>query len=786
MDLLADLTPAQQEAVTHFEGPLLVLAGPGSGKTRVITRRILYLLLEHRVPHRNILAVTFTNKAAGEMRQRVWQLLPDSTKVDPTGVVLPPHRFLRISTFHSFGAYFLRVYANRLELDSRFTIYDQDDRLKIVKAALEAADIPTEKFTPERIQAAISHAKNQLQTPDKYAMQADDFFTQTVARVYPVYEKKMRDANAFDFDDLLLWPALALKNNADLRADLDRRFQFVLIDEYQDTNKAQYAIARELSIDQPNLCVVGDPDQSIYKWRGSDIQNILNFERDFPGTRVITLEKNYRSTKAILAAAGHLISHNRQRKPKELTTDNPDGQPVTVITFPTGLDEADGIVRRIRQAVDSGHRRFRDFAIFMRINALSRALESACISQRVAYQIVRGLAFFDRKENRDVLAYLRLLLNPRDNLSFLRVVNEPPRGIGKVSLEHLRSYAEPRELSLLSAASKVSEIPAIKGKAAAGLRDFAKLMDELRPLAEVSPDDVIRQVLDRTGYRQMYLDSVDEDDQERLANIEEFITAAHQFAAEDSSATLADFLETITLASDVDSWDEDQDCVSIMTLHAAKGLEFPVVFMAAVEEGLLPHERSRENDEDVEEERRLAFVGMTRAKEELYLCHAGLREFRGMARYAIASQFLSQLPPAGIERLDLSENHVSAMNEWRGGSPAAEHAWHETGLNQPGLRIPPETKRPAEPETERHGGKESEKRGDKEPRRQGDTNGVPAKVYAQGMLVRHDVYGQGRVTQVSGYGVMCKIKVRFSTHGEKTFVAEKAKLAIMGKTSGSA
>src|SRR6266446_3785115 len=346
MDLLSDLTPAQQEAVTHFEGPLLVVAGPGSGKTRVITRRILYLLLEHRVRHTNILAVTFTNKAAGEMRQRVWQLVPDSTKVDPTGVALPPHRFLRISTFHSFGAYLLRRYADRLGFDSRFTIYDQEDRLKVVKFSLNAAEIDANRFPPDRIQAAISKAKNQLVTAEKYGYQANDFFTTTVARVYPIYEKKMREANAFDFDDLLLWPALALKNNAELRAELDHCFQFVLIDEYQDTNQAQYAIARGLSIDQPNLCVVGDPDQSIYKWRGSDIRNILDFERDFPGTRVITLEKNYRSTKAILAAAGHLIAHNRQRKPKELTTDNPNGQPVTLITFPTGLDEADGIVRR--------------------------------------------------------------------------------------------------------------------------------------------------------------------------------------------------------------------------------------------------------------------------------------------------------------------------------------------------------------------------------------------------------------------------------------------------------
>src|SRR6266851_4175970 len=291
MDLLADLTPAQQHAVTHFEGPLLVLAGPGSGKTRVITRRILYLLLEHRVRPTNILAVTFTNKAAGEMRQRVWQFLPESTKVDPTGVALPPHRFLRISTFHSFGVYLLRRYAERLGFDPHFTIYDQDDRIKVVKAALASADVDRTRFPPERVQAAISKAKNQLLTAEKYSYQVNDFFSQTVASVYPIYEKKLRDAHAFDFDDLLLWPALALKNDAELRAELDARFQFVLIDEYQDTNQAQYAIARCLSVDHPNLFVVGDPDQSIYRWRGSDIRNILDFERDFPGTRIIKLRR---------------------------------------------------------------------------------------------------------------------------------------------------------------------------------------------------------------------------------------------------------------------------------------------------------------------------------------------------------------------------------------------------------------------------------------------------------------------------------------------------------------
>jgi DNA helicase-2/ATP-dependent DNA helicase PcrA len=735
-DLLADLTPAQAEAVTHIEGPLLILAGAGSGKTRVITRRVAFLLQQGVRPG-NILAITFTNKAAGEMRDRVEALVPGSR--------------VFISTFHALGARLLRQYADRLGLDRNFTIYDQTDRARLVKVALEDAGIENARFTPEGIQSAISKAKNQLQGPERYAERAHDFFTTVVARVYPAYEKRLRDSNALDFDDLLYWPALALKNDTELRADLDARFRFVLIDEYQDTNYAQYAIARALSVDQPNLCVVGDPDQSIYGWRGSDIRNILDFERDFPSARVITLDRNYRSTKAILRAASHLIEHNEKRKPKDLVTDNPIGQPVTVLTFESGLDEAEGIARRVRTAVEKDRRSFRDFAVFLRINALTRTLELAFTRERVPYQIVKGLAFYDRKENRDVLAYLRLLLNPRDDLSFLRVVNEPARGIGKVSLEHLRAYAEPRELSLLSAAGEADKIPAIKGKAGGGLREFAQLFRDLEQLRDAQPDEVIRQLLDRSGYRRMLQDSRDEQDQERLANIEELVTAARQFAAEDNSRTIADFLENITLASDVDGWDQRQESVSIMTLHSAKGLEFPVVFMAAVEEGILPHERSMNRPDQLEEERRLCFVGMTRAKEELYLSHARLREFRGQTLSAIPSNFLDELPRDAIEEVDASAGRgaARAADTWRrGGGPAAAEGWVDAGVAPRNWSGTPKTR--------------------------SDGPG-----YVEGMLVRHDTYGMGRVTEVSGLGALRKVKVRFATQGERTFIADKAKLEIV-------
>jgi DNA helicase-2/ATP-dependent DNA helicase PcrA len=737
-DLLSDLTPAQREAVTHFEGPLLILAGPGSGKTRVITRRVAWLLQQGVRPS-NILAITFTNKAAGEMRQRVEAIVPGSR--------------VWISTFHSFGARLLRQYADRLELDRNFTIYDQTDRARIVKMALEDAGIDNAKFSPDTISAAISKAKNQLLSPDRFAERARDFYEKTVAGLYPIYEKRLRDANALDFDDLLYWPALALKHDKELREELDARFRFVLIDEYQDTNQAQYAIARGLSVDNPNLCVVGDPDQSIYKFRGSDIRNILDFERDFPDARVLRLNTNYRSTKAILHAAGHLIAHNRQRKPMALVTDNPQGQPVTVLTFDTGVDEAEGIARRIREAVEAGKRCYRDFAVFLRVNALSRGLETAFVQHRVPHQIVRGLAFFERKENRDILAYLRLMVNPRDDISFLRIVNEPARGIGKVSLDHLREYAAPREMSLLSAAGEVSKIKAIKGKAASGLRDFHQLITELRTHLEAQPDEVIRQVLDMSGYRDMLRRSDDDADQERLANIEELITAAKQFAAEDGSRTIGDFLENITLASDVDGWDERQDCVSVMTLHAAKGLEFPVVYMVAVEQGLLPHERSIARPEELEEERRLAFVGMTRAKEELYLCHARSRDFRGQTVYPVESMFFRDLPGEAIEHLDSSGGNYApaAFDEWRGGGAAAEQGWNDAGMR-------PKTIPPRAPE------------------------GGEGQGFVSGMLVWHANYGMGRIVEVSGHGILRRIKVRFSTAGERTFIADKVKLEIVRKT----
>ncbi|AWM39431.1 ATP-dependent DNA helicase PcrA [Gemmata obscuriglobus] len=743
-DLLADLTPDQRAAVMHGEGPLLILAGAGSGKTRVITRRVAYLLRAGVRAH-NILAITFTNKAAGEMKNRVEKLAPGNR--------------VWVSTFHSLGARLLRQYAERLGFDRNFTIYDTDDRNKLVKDALEAAGIDNVKFTPERIAGAISKAKNQLVTPPQYERTATDFFQKTVAAVYPRYEKRLRSANAMDFDDLLYLPAMALKQNEELRAELDSRFRYIMIDEYQDTNSAQYQIVKQLSINNPNVCVVGDPDQSIYKWRGSDIKIILDFERDFPNARTITLAQNYRSTKSIIRAASVLIDHNKQRKKKDLVTDNPQGEPVNVITFDNGLDEAEGVVVRIKEAVKAGTFKYRDHAIFMRINALTRSLESAFVKHGVPFQIVKGLAFFERKENRDVLAYLRLLTNPHDGVSFLRVVNAPARGIGKVSLDKLQSFAASQEIGLLAAAGQIAKITEIKGKAATGLRDFHRLMTDLRSKMDQPPHELVRLVLDKSGYEAMLRDSTDEEDADRLANVSELVTAAKQFWDEDNSRTITDFLEQITLASDTDGWDEQADHVSVMTLHASKGLEFPAVYILAVEQGLLPHERSLANDEEIEEERRLCFVGMTRAMKELYLCHARMREFRGQLNYCIVSQFIQELP-RDVRFIDpsMARNVArTAADEWRVKSSAAAKDWADTGLRP---LIPPASRKP-------------------NPGLKPTIPDAPDTGLAVGVLVQHEEFGIGNVAEVSGFGALRKVRVRFAAHGVKLFVGDKIKLKVI-------
>lgn len=628
--LLNGLTDAQREAVTHIDGPLLILAGPGSGKTRVVTHRVAWLLRQG-IPGHQILALTFTNKAADEMGRRIERLGNNPS--------------VWVGTFHRFCARLLRKYAPLVGLQENYTIYDTGDSVRALRQAIGRLDLDVGQFTPESLGRAISWAKNALILPDQYQPQPGHALGSVIQKIYPAYQNQLVDSNAVDFDDLLLHVAAILRDNPEVRASLDERYRYILLDEYQDTNLAQYAIARALSIDHPNLAVTGDPDQSIYGWRGANLNNILEFERDYPKVHVVRLEQNYRSTQRILRVAAELIAYNVRRKEKGLFTENGPGAPVRLTTFATQRDEADGIAARIATEIHSGRRRPRDFAIFYRVNALSRAFEFALRDVGVPYQMVNGLEFFQRKEIKDILAYLHLLNNPRDEVALMRVINVPARGIGKTTLGRLSDYAAKHRMPVLEAARHVGHIPSIGRRPASQLAKFVSLFDRLAAAICGPIEEILGLVLTETGYQQQLKASDDEEDQERLANIEELLTVARDFDERRAdTGQLEAFLEETCLVNDTDAWETDVDRVTLMTLHASKGLEFPVVFLTAVEEGLLPHERSRDHAEQLEEERRLMFVGITRAQEELQLSLAQYRDFRGQRKSAIPSSFLMELP----------------------------------------------------------------------------------------------------------------------------------------------
>ncbi len=599
MDSMADLTPAQREAVTHREGALLVLAGAGSGKTRVITRRVAHLL-SSGIKSDQVLALTFTNKAATEMRERI--------------EVLSPFSRVWVGTFHGFCARMLRKYSPLVGIDTGFSIYDQNDRVRSIKAVMDVLGWDESGYSAEKVETSISRAKNDLIGPDVWKRRAVDRRGRLLAQVYESYEERLRLASAVDFDDLLVHMVAILKAHKDVRAELDARFRYVLVDEYQDTNMAQYAIVRALSRDYPNICVSGDPDQSIYGWRGANLSNILEFESDFPGCKVVTLDRNYRSTKNIIQVADHLIRFNKNRKPKALRTENPVGDPVELTIYPRETDEAEGVAATITALVQDGELRLADFAVFCRVTALTRPFEQAFRSAGIPYQIVGGVAFYERLEVKDVLAYLNLLTNPKDDMAFTRVVNVPPRGLGKTSLDHLAAAARQLNIPLLAMARQRSSIPALKEKAARAFEEFGRLLEDLAAVREAPADELIRELLTRTGYREHLAAESRGGGEDRLANLDELIQAAREFDQAHPGAPIQDFLSEVTLASAIDRWDQETGAVTLMTLHAAKGLEFPVVFIVALEQGLLPHARAGLDPSEREEERRLFFVGITRAR----------------------------------------------------------------------------------------------------------------------------------------------------------------------------
>jgi DNA helicase II / ATP-dependent DNA helicase PcrA len=741
--LLENLTEAQREAVLHQEGPLLILAGPGSGKTRVITHRIARMLSQG-VPGQQILALTFTNKAADEMRLRVQRLAPGNQ--------------VWVGTFHRFCARLLRKYASLVGLQENYTIYDTADSAQALRRAISQAQIDAAAASPESIARAISWAKNNLIRAEDYQPKSGNPLGGLVQRVYPAYQAKLTDSNAVDFDDLLLHVASLLRSSPEVRATLDEQYRYVLVDEYQDTNLAQYAIARAISVDHPNLAVTGDPDQSIYGWRGANINNILEFEHDFPDVRIVRLEQNYRSTKRILRVADELISHNVRRKKKALFTDNEGGEPVRLVTYRTHKEEAEGIAAEIAGQIALGRRRAQDFAIFYRTNALSLSFELALRDAGVPYQMVNGVEFFQRKEIKDVLAYLQLANNPHDEVALLRVINTPTRGIGKTTIERLAQYAVRQGISLLDAARAAKHVDAVSARAARLVGDFVRITDHLLAAAGGPIEELLGLVLSESGYESLLKASGDEEDEQRLANIQELLTVAREFdersTGQPAGGRLEAFLEETALVNDTDEWEAQLDRATLMTLHASKGLEFPCVYLVAVEEGLLPHERSRGVAEQLEEERRLMFVGITRAQQQLQFSLAQYRDFRGERKPVVPSSFLMELPrgemaaqqPEAMRVLELDGRHedqepVFHREERRASAPAPFVGGLRTAADMAS---------------------------------NGQRTCTDPDVFRQGMVVLHPNYGIGKVVALGGSGSERTATIDFAS------AAGRKKIALAG------
>ena len=638
--LLTGLNKEQQQAVQHTEGPLLILAGAGSGKTKVLTVRIAHLLAQGVNPY-EILAITFTNKAAKEMKSRVEGLVGDVANR------------IWLSTFHSFCAKFLRFEIDSfLGYNSNFTIYDTSDSQAVIKAALKALNLDDKYYPVGAMIAAISDAKNQLLFASDFRKQARDFYQQKVADVYEYYERELRKNNALDFDDLLLVAVKLLQSNTAVLDKYSHRFRYVMIDEYQDTNHAQYLLAKLLASHWKNIAVVGDADQSIYAWRGADIQNILDFEKDYPNCRSIKLEQNYRSTKIILDAANAVIDNNEGRPEKNLWTDKTEGTKIQHFTAQSEHEEAAFIGDTIAKKHDIHDVPYGDMAILYRTNAQSRVLEEALIKRALPYTMVGGTKFYDRKEIKDVLAYLRVLYNPFDDLSLLRIINVPKRSIGATTVAKLQDYAREKGTSLFMTLTQLHLIDSIKGKTKEKLEEFGILIFTLvSEMEDKTILDILESILDRTGYLAQLEESTDPQDQARAENIGELLSVAKDFQDTNPSGTVEDFLEQVALVNDVDSFEQEEAKVTLMTLHAAKGLEFPIVFLCGLEEGLFPHSRTLMNPEEIEEARRLAYVGITRAEKELYISNATTRTVFGRTSSYLPSRFIDEIPEELVDGL---------------------------------------------------------------------------------------------------------------------------------------
>lgn len=643
-NLLSSLNDVQRNAVQHTDGPLLILSGAGSGKTRVITHRIAYLIQHHRVSPFRILAVTFTNKAANEMKERLDKLLGEGMS-----------RNLWVATFHSTCARILRKDIEHLDGFTRnFTIFDKGEQVTIVKDILRQFNLDDKQYHPRTIHDLVSKAKNKFIKPSAYASTAEGFYEKIVAQVYPMYQDTLRKNNALDFDDLLNFTIQLFNNYPDVLEYYQNQFEYVLVDEYQDTNHCQYELVRFLSGEKKNVCVVGDDDQSIYGFRGADIHNILNFENHYPNTYVLRLEQNYRSTKNILEAAWSVVQNNKARKEKKLWTNKEQGELITCYEAMDERDEAGYVGTRIEDWNSEGVE-YKDFAIFYRTNAQSRIFEEALRSANIPYQIVGGLGFYDRMEIKDLLAYLRVMCNPRDTMSLRRIINVPSRGIGATSLERLMNFAETQDISLFEAVQRVDEIDTINAGIKGKIRRFSNIFDGYDDTD--LPADALEHVLNTTGYLENFKGQRSIEAQNRVENIEELLNAVYEYEMIAEDPSLSEYLENVALIADVDTMETDEDTdksnvVTLMTLHSAKGLEFPFVFIVGMEEGYMPHQRSTNSEADLEEERRLCYVGITRAEEQLFLVHAQSRRTWHGSEYRVPSRFIDEISSELIKHVD--------------------------------------------------------------------------------------------------------------------------------------
>ncbi|HOM80507.1 MAG TPA: UvrD-helicase domain-containing protein [Armatimonadota bacterium] len=755
MDLLEQLNPVQREAVTHPDGPLLIFAGAGSGKTRVLTHRVAWLIRERGVHPAHILAVTFTNKAAKEMKTRIASLVGSLEES------------IWIGTFHALAARMLRMHGEHIGLDPGFVIYDDKDQETVVKECYRELDIDEKKYAIRATLNAISRAKERLIEPREYGRTAMDSFERVVANVYPAYNHKLRLNNALDFDDLIGCAVKLLREAPSVREEIQHRFRQVLVDEFQDINHAQYAWMRLVAGKHGNVTVVGDDDQSIYSWRGADVGFILAFERDYPDARVVKLEQNYRSTQKILSAAHGVVSRNRMRVDKKLWTDGPEGKEVTVYSAYDEYDEARYVCQMIAAGCMGKGRSYRDHAVLYRMNSQSRALEDELRRMGIPYRVVGGLRFYDRKEVKDLIAYLRLVANPADSISLRRVINAPPRGIGATTMARLGDYAMSEGISLFEAMRRAGRAQGIQPAIRKRVADFVLLIDGLRELAATATVlDTLKAIIARTGFEQTLQGETVIETDSRKANVQELLKVAEEFVGGGHGSALSAFLEEMALVSDVDNLREDEDGVALMTLHAAKGLEFPVIFMVGLEEGIFPHSRSMGDDAALEEERRLCYVGITRAMQELYLLHACRRASWGTPQYNPPSRFLKDLPPSAIARDAESARfgqagttvslppppspRVADRHDWEWDSPSAS--------TQPGTPLDAEAilarYRPAEP------------------------------AFRPGDKVQHATFGTGVVLSVEGEGDTAEVRVHFAGKGMKRLALAYAQLSKLGSGVG--